>query len=122
VKYRRCSIRYLPELKKRPKTGQVTRGRVISCRQRLIPRRTRDERQNRTPLAAFVFFFGPTQKGVRPLDAIIVPIATCTLTTLLVCLALVREVRLRRALQKLLARLLNHWRNIHAEDPLAPPK
>ena len=35
-------------------------------------------------------------------------------------LALVREVRLRRALQRLLAKLLAHWRKHHAEDRTPP--
>ncbi|GAG33442.1 unnamed protein product [marine sediment metagenome] len=38
-----------------------------------------------------------------------------TLVIVLV-LALAREVRLRRALQRLLARLLAHWRNHDVED------
>ena len=40
-----------------------------------------------------------------------------SLATLLVCLALAREVRLRRALQNLLARLLAHWRKPHVPKP-----
>ena len=46
--------------------------------------------------------------------------ATCTLLLLATILALVREVRLRRALQRLLVRLLSLWRNPHANDPVPP--
>jgi len=38
-----------------------------------------------------------------------VVLASSLLAVLLTC-ALIREVRLRRALQKLLARLLSHWK------------
>jgi hypothetical protein len=44
-----------------------------------------------------------------------VVVAALVATLLLVVLALVREVRLRRALQQLLARLLTHWRKTHVE-------
>jgi hypothetical protein len=44
-------------------------------------------------------------------------VAALAVTLLLVVLALVREVRLRRALQQLLAKLLAHWRKIHVETP-----
>ena len=47
--------------------------------------------------------------------------AACTLLLLATILALVREVRLRRALQRLLVRLLSLWRNPHARNP-APPQ
>ena len=43
--------------------------------------------------------------------------AACTLLLLATILALVREVRLRRALQRLLVRLLSLWRNPHARNP-----
>ncbi|GAG39227.1 unnamed protein product [marine sediment metagenome] len=42
----------------------------------------------------------------------------CSLLATLLVVALAREVRLRRALQKLLAKLLNAWRTKHARDPL----
>ena len=37
----------------------------------------------------------------------------------LLALALVREVRLRRALQHLLRKLLSYWRKTDAEEPVA---
>ena len=40
-----------------------------------------------------------------------------SLLAILLTLALAREVRLRRALQRLLARIFNHWRNAHESDP-----
>ena len=43
-------------------------------------------------------------------------LATCSLVLLLAVIALVREVRLRRALQRLLLRLLTLWRNRNAPD------
>jgi hypothetical protein len=46
-----------------------------------------------------------------------VVVAALVVALLLVLLALVREVRLRRALQQLLARLLTHWRKTHVEIP-----
>jgi hypothetical protein len=46
-----------------------------------------------------------------------VVVAALVATLLLVVLALVREARLRRALQQLLARLLTHWRKTHVEIP-----
>jgi hypothetical protein len=45
---------------------------------------------------------------------------TCTLLLLATILALVREVRLRRALQRLLVRLLSLWRNPHARNATPP--
>jgi hypothetical protein len=42
-------------------------------------------------------------------------LATSSLLVLLLVVALIREVRLRRALQVLLRRLLSKWRN-HAAD------
>jgi len=46
--------------------------------------------------------------------------ATCALLLLCTVLALVREVRLRRALQRLLLRLLSLWRNPHARNSASP--
>jgi site-specific recombinase len=46
-------------------------------------------------------------------------IGSLSLVLLAVVLALVREVRLRRALQELLRRLLAFWRN-HTHDPDTP--
>ncbi len=46
-------------------------------------------------------------------------LASSLLAAVLV-VALVREVRLRRALQRLLSRLLAVWRNRHAEDHRVP--
>jgi len=37
----------------------------------------------------------------------------------LLALALAREMRMRRALQSLLKKLLSFWRNNNAEDPVA---
>ena len=43
-------------------------------------------------------------------------ILASSLLAVVLVVALVREVRLRRALQRLLSRLLVVWRNRHAED------
>jgi hypothetical protein len=43
-------------------------------------------------------------------------ILASSLLAVVLVVALVREVRLRRALQRLLSRLLAMWRNRHAED------
>ena len=45
----------------------------------------------------------------------VVVLASGMLATVL-ALALAREARLRRALQALLARIFNHWRNSHETD------
>jgi hypothetical protein len=50
-------------------------------------------------------------------DAIVVLV--CSAVMLALILALVREVRLRRALERLLARILSYWRNAHATRPLS---
>jgi hypothetical protein len=47
--------------------------------------------------------------------------AGCSFVILFLILALAREVRLRRALQRLLIRLLNFWRNPHARDRTPRP-
>ena len=48
--------------------------------------------------------------------------ATCSIVLCVALLALAREVRLRRALQRVLIRLLSLWRNPHAnQSPLLPP-
>ena len=47
-------------------------------------------------------------------------LASSALAVILV-LALAREMRLRRALQRLLARLLKFWRKQHAENPPTGP-
>ena len=50
-----------------------------------------------------------------------VALASCSLLLLGVVALLVREVRLRRALQQLLFRLLTLWRRLHATNgPIAP--
>jgi len=48
-------------------------------------------------------------------------LASSTLALILI-VALVREVRLRRALQRLLTRLLAYWRNPHGENPPDRPR
>ena len=48
-------------------------------------------------------------------------LASSTLVLILIA-TLVREVRLRRALQRLLSRLLFNWRNPHGEDPSHRPR
>jgi|HubBroStandDraft_4_1064222.scaffolds.fasta_scaffold313792_1 hypothetical protein len=48
-----------------------------------------------------------------------VALASCSLVLLGTVALLVREVRLRRALQQLLFRLLTLWRRLHAKD--GPP-
>ena len=40
-----------------------------------------------------------------------------SVTVVVVIVALIREVRLRRALQRILSRLLNAWRNHHEKYP-----
>ncbi len=42
--------------------------------------------------------------------------ASMSLAITFLVLALVREIRLRRGLQQLLAKLLAHWRNQNAND------
>lgn len=62
-----------------------------------------------------------------------IALATCSLVLLGTVVALVREVRLRRALQRLLFRLLTLWRSRHEKnrapssemahpDPLSDPR
>jgi len=49
-----------------------------------------------------------------------VPIlVTCSLLVVILCVAWAREVRLRRALQRLLSRLLAYWRTVHETKPVA---
>jgi hypothetical protein len=47
---------------------------------------------------------------------IFVVVASCALLTAVLALALVRENRLRRALEALLTKLLNSWKRIHDSD------
>jgi hypothetical protein len=50
-----------------------------------------------------------------------VALASCSLLLLGSVALLIREVRLRRALQQLLIRLLTLWRHLNAENrPIAP--
>lgn len=50
-----------------------------------------------------------------------VALASCSLLLLGTVLLLIREARLRRALQQLLFRLLTLWRSLNARDsPIAP--
>ena len=50
----------------------------------------------------------------------VVALATCSLLLLGTVVLLIREVRLRRALQQLLIRLLTLWRSLYAKDrPIA---
>jgi len=46
-------------------------------------------------------------------------LTACSVLVVVLVLALAREVRLRRALQTLLKRLLSFWRNRDAEEPVA---
>ena len=48
-------------------------------------------------------------------------IACLSFALVAIALAFVREARLRRALQTLLARLLNHWRSSHDQTHRAAP-
>ena len=51
----------------------------------------------------------------------VVALASCSLLLLGTLVLLIREVRLRRALQQLLCRLLTMWRTLYAKDrPIAP--
>ena len=47
-------------------------------------------------------------------------LVSLSLAIVFLVLALVREVRLRRALQQLLAKLLAHWRKRNEEDRRPP--
>jgi len=58
-------------------------------------------------------FFHP-KKGAH-MDSTM-PVLASVFALLVTVIALIREVRLRRALQRLLLRLLNLWRNRHAAD------
>jgi hypothetical protein len=73
------------------------------------------------PPAAGGFFDAPSRRlrrlpsqslteGELPIDSAIVVLVSSSLALLVITLALVREVRLRRALQRLLSRLLAHFR------------
>jgi hypothetical protein len=44
-----------------------------------------------------------------------------SLLAVVLALALAREVRLRRALERLLARILSYWRNQHASNETPAP-
>ena len=46
-------------------------------------------------------------------------LVTSSLLVVILCVVLAREVRLRRALQRLLAKLLAHWRNAHENNSAA---
>ena len=50
-----------------------------------------------------------------------VALASCCLLLLGTVALLIREVRLRRALQQLLFRLLTLWRRLHAKDRAIAP-
>ncbi len=50
-----------------------------------------------------------------------VALASCSLLLLATVVLLIREVRLRRALQQLLFRLLTLWRRLHAKDRSVAP-
>jgi hypothetical protein len=47
-------------------------------------------------------------------------LAACALLSVVLALALVREVRLRRALEALLHRILSTWRRFHGSNPTRP--
>jgi hypothetical protein len=47
-------------------------------------------------------------------------LAASSVLTVLLVFAWAKEFRLRRALQSLLARILNHWRHFYDEDKSAP--
>ena len=55
-------------------------------------------------------------EGDRLLNITILIAGSMSLAITLLVLALVREIRLRRGLQQLLAKLLAHWRNQDAND------
>ena len=57
-----------------------------------------------------------TDEGDRLLNITILIAASMSLAITFLVLALVREIRLRRGLQQLLAKLLAHWRNQNAND------
>ena len=59
----------------------------------------------------------PTKHGEPPLNTIL--LASMSLALLLATVALVRQVRLRRALESLLRRLLSHWRNRVDEETIS---
>lgn len=51
-----------------------------------------------------------------------VALASCSLLLLGTVALLIREVRLRRALQQLLIRLVTLWRNLYAKDRPMPER
>ena len=59
-------------------------------------------------------------KGDHLLNTTIFVLGSTSLAITFLVLALVREVRLHRALQRLLAKLLAHWRKHNAEDRTPP--
>jgi hypothetical protein len=64
--------------------------------------------------------FVSLSKGDHLLNTTIFALGSTSLAITLLVLALVREVRLRRALQRLVAKLLAHWRKHNAEDRTPP--
>jgi hypothetical protein len=64
--------------------------------------------------------FISTTQGGHLLNTTILVLGSTSLAITFLVLALVREVRLRRALQRLLAKLLAHWRKHNAEDRTPP--
>ena len=59
----------------------------------------------------------PSKQGELPLNTIV--LASMSLALLLATAALVRQVRLRRALESLLRRLLSHWRTRSHEETIS---
>ena len=60
-------------------------------------------------------------KGERIVLVFLV-VASCALLTAVLALALLREIRLRRALEAILKRILNTWRRFHASDEPDSPR
>jgi hypothetical protein len=73
------------------------------------------------PKAAVGFFVSNIQSAHEWSTDMTVALASCSLLLLGTVTLLIREVRLRRALQQLLFQLLTLWRRLHAKDrPIAP--
>jgi hypothetical protein len=68
----------------------------------------------RRPRKATVFYFAPPNG--EQVVIVVISLASCSLLLLGTLVLLIREVRLRRALQRLVYRLLTMWRSLHVKD------
>jgi hypothetical protein len=58
----------------------------------------------------------------EPIVLVFLVVSSCALLTAVLALALLREIRLRRALEAILKRILNTWRRFHASDEPDSPR